>query len=535
MNNLVNRLCNSKSVQIALLVAVCLAVFGNSLSGGFVWDDNLFSANQVYWGYDLKTIFLGLANGLEYQPVRDLTFLFDILVWRGSTFGFHLSNLLIFTAATLLVMRLAERLCRRCLPDSASSLIPFVTALIFAVHPLKSEVVAWVTQRNTLLATLFFLLATLLFIRWQEEGGNRLLAYSCSVFLLAVFSKATVVVLPLLLAFLLMTGKAEKKNWLALLPFLAVAALGAGLHLTIAGKSSVISASYIGSFQERIAVAMQIPFFYLKQTVFPANISAFYVDDFSRSLSSPGPLLAALALVMLAGLVWLLRRKLPEVTIGFGWFIITLLPVSNLFATSPVVADRYLFLPSAGLAFMLAALLSRLFRTTSAHLAVCGVLLLPLSVMTVKQNKVWHDDITLWSATAKHSSGVAGVWFNLGRALHRTPQLSLALEAYLRAVKLNPADIMALDNAASLFPSTRGSIRERHPLVRSLAEQLPDYPAGLEQIGGVPLAWRYPDAAEELFLYLLAADPQSRHLRHALASFYRKMGAEDRAAAILQQ
>lgn len=522
-------------MQIAVLVAVCLAVFGNSLSGGFVWDDNLFSANQVYWGYDLRTIFLGLANGLEYQPVRDLTFLFDILVWRGATFGFHLSNLLFFIIITLLVMRLAERLCRRYLPDSASSLIPFATALLFAIHPLKSEVVAWVTQRNTLLATLCFILAVDLFLRWQEEGKNRLLVSSCSFFLLAVFSKATVVVLPLLLAFLLITGKAERKNWLALLPFLAVAAVGAGLHLTIAGKSSVISASYFGSFQERIAVALQIPFFYLKQTVFPAKISAFYVDDFSRSLFSPGALLAALALVLLAVLAWLLRRKLPEVTIGLGWFIITLLPVSNLFATSPVVADRYLFLPSVGLAFMLAALLARLFRAPLPHLAVCGVLLLPLSVMTLKQNSSWHDDITLWSATAKQSPAVAGVWFNLGRALHRTPQLSRALEAYLRAVKLNPADTRALDNAASLFPSTRGPIRERHQLVLSLAEQLPDYPAGLEQIGAAPLAWRYPDAAEELFLYLLAADPQSRHLRLALASFYRKMGAEDRAAAILQQ
>ncbi|NJD90854.1 MAG: hypothetical protein FIA91_04960 [Geobacter sp.] len=537
--SLMGRLTASQRLQAALLGLVCVIVFGNALAGGFVWDDNLFSANQVYWKFDLRTILFGLANGLEYQPVRDLTFLFDILVWRGSPWGFHLTNLLLFIVVTLLVQRLATALYSRFINDSRASLVPFATALLFASHPLRSEVVAWITQRNTLLATLFFLLATLLFLRWQDGQKGQLLALSCGCFILAFLSKATVVVLPLLLALLLLVRKdgesRTRAEWLALLPFGAIAAAGAALHLAIAGRTTVIAAAYFGSIQERLAVALQIPLFYLKQTLLPTAISAFYVDAFSRSFASPGSLAATLALVIILTACWGLRQRLPELALGFGWFIITLLPVANLFATSPVIADRYLFLPAVGLAFVTAVLMERLLQGNGKLLCVAALVAIPLGVMTVGQNRIWHDDISLWRATASRSPLVAGVWFNLGRSLHKTPQLSMALEAYLRAVKLDPADMRALDNAASLFPSTRGPIRERHELVRSLAEQLPDYPAGLPQIGNVQREWRYPDAAEELFFYLLAADPQSMHLRLAMANFYRKMGAADRAAAILRQ
>lgn len=534
-----SRFAASRRMQAAVLALVCLIFFGNALLGGFVWDDNLFSASQVYWNFDLRTILFGLANGLEYQPVRDLTFLWDILVWRGSPWGFHLTNLLLFIAVTLLVQRLAAALYSRFIKNSQASLGPFITALLFAVQPLRSEVVAWVTQRNTLLATLFFLLATILFLRWQAEKKGLLLGFSSICFSLALLAKATVVVLPLLLVLLLLVRREGEQrtpaDWLALLPFAAIAAAGAALHLAIAGRTTVIAATYFGSIQERLAVALQIPFFYLKQTLLPTAISAFYVDGFSRSLASPGSLAAVLALVVIFTACWALRQRLPELALGFGWFIITLLPVSNLFATSPVIADRYLFLPAVGLAFAIAVLAERLLQGNGRLLCVAALVAVPLGVMTVSQNRVWHDDIALWRATAGRSPQVAGVWFNLGRALHKTPQLSMALEAYLRAVRLDSGDTRALDNAASLFPSTRGTIRERHELVRSLAEQLPDYPAGLPKIGNTSLEWRHPDAAEELFLYLLAADPQSVHLRLTLANFYRKMGAHDRAAAILRQ
>lgn len=529
-------------ITYTLLIVAVVMLYGNTLSGGFVWDDGLFTANQVYWSFDLGKIFFSLANGLEYLPIRDLSYLFDIAVWSGTPFGFHLTNLLLFAAIVILVYQLANRLTLYTRPAASFPpqwFVPILTALIFATHPLKSEVVAWITQRNTLLATLFFLVSVSCFLRYLDKNEKKMLAVSLAAFILALLSKAIVVTLPLLLLFFTVLqnrgGWRQGKFWAPLAPFFILSGAAAALFLAIARQTSVISAAYYGSFSERLAVAVQIPFFYFKKTLLPTDLSAFYAENFAQSLTASATLLSALLLTLLTAVAWLLRKKFPEILLGGGWFMITLLPVSNLLATSPVAADRYMFLPSFGLAFTAAALLGRL------RLPLQGLIIFPLlilsvfSALTFRQNRIWQDDITLWRQTAARSPQIAGVWYNLGRALHRTPQLSLALEAYLRAVKLDPANFKSLDNAASLFPSSRGSIAARHELVKSLAEQMPDYPGGLPQIGNVERQWRHPDAAEELFFYLLAADPKSTHLRLAMANFYRKMGADDRAAAILRK
>jgi len=526
--------------QLILVVAVFLT-YANTLWGGFVWDDNLFTANQVYWQYDLKAIFFSLANGLEYQPVRDLSFLFDIALWGDRPFGFHLTNLIIFCAVVLLVHRVAARLHAWCRADALrpeeGAFVPLAAALLFAIHPLRSEVVAWVTQRNTLLATLFCLLALLLFCRHLDEGGDRrLLAGAIAAFVLAIFSKAIVVILPLLLLLLAAFRRgARRLPWLSLFPFFAVSAMAAGLHLAIARKTTVISAAYGGSLAERLAIALQIPGYYLKKTLFPGALSAFYPDLFSRSLTSAAVLVSCLLLIAATAVVWWLRRRLPEVGLGFGWFMIALLPVSNLFATSPVVADRYLFLPAVGLCFTSAALLGRLATRVNVRRGITfalALLLLVLGVMTHGRNRVWQSDIALWSDTAVRSPAVAGVWYNLGRAWHRTTRLGLALDAYLRAVRLDPADAKALDNAAALIPSAEGGLGYRRELVTGLAAQMPMAPAGIALIGHNDTPWSRPEAGEALFLRLLETDTESVELRLALANLYLKVGAPERAAAI---
>jgi len=531
-----------KPFACTILALVVILLYLNTLSGGFVWDDNLFTTNQVYWEFDFKKIFFSLANGLEYQPVRDLSYLFDIFVWRGSPFGFHLTNLLLFVAIVILAYNTAENLYTPLKePEDIRPqwFVPLFAALLFAVHPLRTEVVAWATQRNTLLATLFFMLSCNFFLRYLEKGGKKAITLSLGSFFLAILSKATVVILPLLLLFFLFLRRGEewrrKEFWLPLAPFIALSAAGVLLHVTIARKTEVISSAYYGTLQERLATALQIPLFYLKKSLFPVDISAFYAENFSLSLGSPRVLLSALLLAVMTIIAWMLRRRYPEILLGGGWFVITLLPVSNLLATSPVVADRYLFLPSFGLAFTAATLVSRIRLPLKFTVLLLLLVLSFFAQLTFSRNRIWHDDIALWNDTALRSPRVAGVWFNLGSAWHKTPQISMALESYLRAALLDPSDIRSLDNAAALFPASRGSIDSRRELVRSLAEQLPPYPAGLSLIGYTKGEWQHPDAAEELFLNLLATDNQSTSIRFALANLYRKLGAFDRATAIYSE
>ena len=216
----------NKLIPYALLITVVFMLYSNTLWGGFVWDDNLFTSNQVYWSFDFRRIFFSLANGLEYQPVRDLTYLFDIAVWHGSTLGFHLTNLFLFSAIVILAYRLAEKfsLIIRTEDNRVPEwFVPLLTVLIFTVHPLKSEVVAWITQRNTLLATFFFVLSLLCFLRFQEKNDKRAFIFSLGAFSLAILSKAIIVILPLLLLFIMLFNKRSNWRridfWLPLVPF----------------------------------------------------------------------------------------------------------------------------------------------------------------------------------------------------------------------------------------------------------------------------------------------------------------------------
>jgi protein O-mannosyl-transferase len=535
-----------KPVTFAVLSLVVILLYFNTLSGGFVWDDNLFAANQVYWRFDVRKILFSLANGLEYQPVRDFSFLFDIFVLRGSPFGFHLTNLLLFTVIVLLVYRLAEKLADLCSTEGrelrGGNLVPLLTALLFALHPLRSEVVAWITQRNTLLATLFSLVALVLFFRHLDgKGGKRLLVVSVIAYILALFSKATVVVLPLLLLFLIMMRRTRRPaaGWLILSPYFIAAALAAGLHISIARKTNVLGAAIIGGgWWERLAVALQIPWFYLRKLFFPTGMSVFYSVKFSTSLISPAIIPSIVVLFVTIGGGWVYRRRFPEIWLGLGWFYIMIIPVSNVFNTNPTVADRYIFLPSIGISFMVAALAGRLFAMGRARIIV-GAAVVPmlviLALQTFRQNRYWHDDISLWSVTSARSPGVAGVWFNLGRAWHRTPRLGMALDAYLKSLSLDPCGIESLENAAALFSSSQGSLDYRKELVGELTAQLPPAPAGLALIGHKDIPWPHPDAAEALFLKLLDLDPDSVELQLALANLYFKVGAPDRAAYIYNE
>jgi tetratricopeptide (TPR) repeat protein len=528
------------------LALVVTAVYANTLSGSFVWDDLLFAKNQIYWQFDFRTIFFSLANGLEYQPIRDLSFLADIALWGDRPSGFHLTNLLLFGIIVLLVHKLAGDLQKLCSPpaedESNQWFVPLLTALLFAVHPLRSEVVAWITQRNTLLATLFFLTTLLLFFRYLEkQGKSSLLAAASAAFLLALFSKATVVILPLLLLLLLVVRQQQepvtRRSWLSVAPFFAFSAAVSLLHLAIARQTTVITSTG-GNLTERLAVALQIPFFYLQKTVLPLDISAMYTETIARSLLTPRAMISAIVLIFAAAMAWQLRRRFPPLFAGFGWFIITLIPVSNLFATSPVVADRYLFLPAIGICFLAASLVKQAVVPGwpgRSVIAATSALLILLSVLTFKQNRVWQNDLALWSNTAIRSPNIAGVWYNLGRAWHRTTRLGLALEAYLRAIALDPGDSKSLDNAAALISSSEGPLPIRHIMVRELAAQLPPYPAGLSLIGYTGVPWQHPEKGEELFLRLLSADQNSMELRLGLANLYLKSGSPQRAEQIYRQ
>jgi tetratricopeptide (TPR) repeat protein len=421
-----------KSAMYCLaLFAVACAVFGNTIAHGFVWDDVIFLVNnRAYREFDLHRIWFSLANGVEYLPVRDLSYAADFAVWGGRAAGFHATNVVLYGITVVLVFLFTRRLQsflakgREAAAGDRAELVALLAAALFAVHPVHSEVVSFVTCRNALLSALFFFLSCQFHLLFLDARGPRRGAWyaaALACFAASLLSKATGITLPLVI--MLFNGyryrRRPARGVLWALPYVALALAAFFGFRSVAQQSYILRSTGFdaGVILAKAAVALQIPWFYLAKFLLPVGLSAEYDTRFAPSVTSPA---AAAGLVLVVLLVWLAvrcRRRDPRVSIGIGWYVATLVPVSNLFSTHPVVADRYALLPSFAFCYLLASFLAGLRPAgrSGAGLAAGVGLVLLWGGMSVQRNRVWRDDKTLWEGTVRVSPGSVNARAHLGR------------------------------------------------------------------------------------------------------------------------
>jgi len=436
----------------ALLFVLVLIVFGNSLLNGFVWDDeNFLVGNHLIKNFELGKILTTPVNGLEYLPIRDLTIALDYLVWGERPFGFHLTNLLLYCLNVLAVYYLALELSFLLSRDDedrnapAASLAALATALLFAVHPIHSEVVAFIGGRGNLLSGFFFLAAYLYLIYLRKEPGARGRFYfgALACFTFALLSKATVIILPLALAlFIVFSRKKDKpREMLFLSPFFLLAGAAYALYRSVAVQANVIDIHVTGgSLAAKAAVALQIPFFYLGKLFLPRGFSAEYGVAFSESLLEPLVLSAMAGYTVLFGAAVLVRRRFPQALPGLFLFLLTLIPVLHFFATHPVVADRYAYLPSFAVFYLMATAWALVRGARRKAVLAAGIaLVLAWSVVSFGQNRAWRSSESLWAHAVKVDP-TAEAYIQLAAAYVRGPSKDLekAISISAKAFELDP-------------------------------------------------------------------------------------------------
>jgi tetratricopeptide (TPR) repeat protein len=433
-----------------VLLAIVAVVFANSLGHEFVWDDQIYLLNKpVYRTIDLSRIFGSLVNDLEYLPIRDLSYAIDWAIWGRNPFGFHLTNLLIYAVTVLLVYRLTARLIRALqpAPATAGSTAPLLTAALFAVQPIHAEVVNFITGRNALLSGFFSLLACLAFLAFLTGSRHPRLCYAGTLlcFVLALFSKATALPLPFLLILCVLQVARERRlpQLISVVPFLVVAAGTFLLFRSIAMRSFLLQADQAcftpACLAHNLAIATQIPFFYLGKLLLPLRLTPEYVVDFAPDLASLPVMSATLGLAGLLGVAWWQRRRQPQFLFGLGWFLLALLPVLHFFPTYPVVADRYAYLPSFGIAYLLALSLADTRRWPLTRV-IAIALVVGWGALTVSQNRIWHSGETLWQHTLTLSPRSVKAYTNLGRIYFTAGRYAEAFSLFDQARQIEPSD-----------------------------------------------------------------------------------------------
>ena len=431
-----------------LLIGVVAVAYLNSFLGVFQYDDyNVIVDNGGVhtWGAYLA----GLPRGI--RPLLKFTY---TLNWTSGLglFGFHLVNVGLHAANAVLLFRLASRIGG----PSISRFAVLLPALLFAVHPVQTEAVTYVSGRSVSLMAFFYLGSLLAYLRGRERE-SRLLLYLASpiLFLLAAASKEVALTLPVALVLCEAarrgrtgwkeTLRAQAVHWgvLAALAVLFLAHAGYGrlpeacFDIRGVGANLLTQVDGIGYLLSRLAMpwAMNID----------PDLPAF-------SPGSPVPLpgILLLAGLLAAGFVGLKYR--PMAGFGILWFFLQLLPTNSFIPRLDVANDRQLYLASWGLFVAVAAGADLLRGKWGARRVTAGaaVLVLALGALTVTRNRAYRSEVALWEDTAGKSPGKARAWNNLGYAYQQAGRFPEAEAAYLRALRIDPGYALASGNLRGL-------------------------------------------------------------------------------------
>jgi hypothetical protein len=430
---------------IVVVVLATAGAFVPTLGNDFVeWDDHLnFRDNPHYRGFgpaQLAWMWTTMHTG-HYIPVTWMSLGLDYLVWGLDPTGYHLTNLLLHVLVAALFYLLAARLLSLALavrPEAPAVVLgAAAAALLFAVHPLRVESVAWATERRDVLSGVFYVGACLAYLRFATVSVRRWRWYALALglFVLGVLSKSTVVTLPVALLALdvhplrrLARGRrlagAARAVLLEKAPFLAVAAAGAVVAFTAVLRADVMASTTLVTIPERLLNAADALAFYLGKMVLPVHLSPMYELKKPFDPLSARYAVAALVVVGLTAGALALRRRWPACLAVWVVHVVTLLPMSGLFQNGPqVAADRYTYLAGMGFAVLGGGVVVGALQSGVVRPPVMGSLaaavVLALGALTWQQTHVWRDTVTLWSHALRVDPASAVAARNLGLELGR--------------------------------------------------------------------------------------------------------------------
>jgi tetratricopeptide (TPR) repeat protein len=430
----------------ALVLVVAFAAYRPALSGSFLWDDDvLLTANaQVQASDGLQRLWL-TNEAVDYWPVTGTSFWLEWRLWGLSPTGYHVTNLLLHSASCLLLWALLRRLS---VPGAE------LAALLFAVHPMNVESVAWIAQRKNTLSMFFFLLSML----WYVVDRRRYLP-SLAAFVLAMLSKGSVAVLPAMLLVIewWRHGRITGRDILRLMPFAAIS-IGLTVLNVLMQTHRTASAIRDASLLDRVLGACAVVWFYLSKALLPINLTFIYPQWAVRSSELVWwlPLVATIAVTAL--LVW--KRHVPVVRASLvAWvlFCLALAPVMGLvdvyFMRYSLVSDHYAYIAVLVVVSAVAAVCTAVFAprasgretghpTRSLLVRFAGaVLVAVLGIATWQESHEYADAATLYRATLRKNPGCWLCETNLAVPLvtRGTPSdLQQAIEHLTAAARMNP-------------------------------------------------------------------------------------------------
>jgi tetratricopeptide (TPR) repeat protein len=487
-----------------LLLAAVLVVYFPALRGGFLWDDDAHVTRLPLRSlHGLWRIWFEAGATQQYYPVLHTAFWIEHRLWADSVLGYHLANVVLHAGAAWLLFVLLRQL---------SFPVPRLAALLFALHPVCVESVAWISEQKNTLSAAFYLGSALVYLRFDASRRRALYSWAFGLFVLALLTKTVTATLPAALLVVLWWRRgrlAWKTDVRPLLPWFAIGA-AAGLFTAWVERKLIGAEGADFSFTgpQRLFLAGRVVVFYLRNLVWPSNLMFIY----PRWSLQEGKAWSCLCLVgvilLLLALVLLARRRRGPLA-GFLFFGGTLFPALGFVNVYPFlfsfVADHFQYLASIGVivpcAWGLWWLAGRIPLGAASRTGLLLVFPAALGFLSWRQSAIYRDADTLYRTTLARNPSAWLFHFNLAVSLGMDPaHIREAVSEYEATLRLKPDHWRARNNLASALLKLPGRSADAIVQYQEALRYNPDYAEAhnnlaiaLENVPG-----RMPEALEHL-------------------------------------
>ncbi|MBM4053285.1 MAG: tetratricopeptide repeat protein [Planctomycetes bacterium] len=512
----------------------------NSLQNDFVYDDayiikeNNFITSLSNFPKLFNKDYFYVSGELSYRPVVTITYFFDYLLWNLKPFGYHLTNILFHTINIFLFYIFAKSIFRNARQS-------FLATLLYLSHPILTETVNAICYREDILASLFFLLSFIFFLKVKNihyhQSNKRFLAFyilSCLTYLIALFSKEMAITLPILLVTFDCIVFPQSEN--TSIPFIKKTTrflLFYSGYIFITVFYGCIRFFVLKNTLKTIEVypvhcipMVKIVAYYLKLHFIPFPLNADYYIPKTAHLDISF-FIASLLIVCMILIVIRCIRKNAFITFFILWCFISLLPVLGIIPIGNIIAERYLYIPAIGFCCAISYLfMNEKLRKPLVIFYICIILCFQIGIL--HRNRIWRNDTTLWFHTFQREPKSARACSNLGNAYYNNKRYEEAIGLYKKALTLEFS-----------YPFIHFNLGTAYEKMGKIDDAIEEYKASISNLNDNMLAYNslaviydkqgFHDLAVETYQLALKENPFVPFVHNNLGNTYESTGNREKA------
>jgi tetratricopeptide (TPR) repeat protein len=520
-------------ISCTLIITLGFVVYANSLSGKFIWDDNNLIKYNTYiknWSKFPALLGTNIAAGAGkkyslYRPLQMITYILDYSFWRFDVRGYHLTNILLHILVGLSIYRLINIL-------FTDNLLAALCSILFVVHPIHTEAVAYISGRSDPLALLFLLLCFIFYIKYYHTERISFYILMLLTYILALLSRETSLILPLLLLLYHYYFKKKVKSN-AFLSILGIVFVYILLRITVFRD---LLAGYNTTLLQRIPGFFVAITNYLRILFLPVDLHMEYGNKLFY-FSQPQAMLGIFILLSLMFVIFSKRNSNKLLSFSLSWFLISLLPISNLYPLNAYMAEHWLYIPSIGFFLILAKLICYIFRDKNFKLlaGVFAVLLVFFhSYLTIKQNSYWQEPIIFYERTLVYNPESPRIYNNLANEYNLIGKYEKAIALYEKAIELSPAYVDAYNN----FAATYRDLGKQEKTIAFFEKAIAINPRYMQTYINLAITYlrigKY-EKAIPLYEKAIELNPSSAQTYNNLAVAYNYLGKYEKAIALYEK